>query len=148
MPSTHLSLHYHFVFSTKNRERWIHDAWRDRLHAFLGGAVRALNGIPEQIGGVDDHVHLLAGLRATHCVADVMRDVKSGSSEWVHNELHVPQFEWQEGYGAFTVSASKRDEVKRYIQNQAEHHRSRTFKDEYVALLEKSGVEYDETYLW
>jgi len=148
MPSTHLSLHYHFVFSTKNRERYIRDAWRERLHAFLGGAVRTLNGVPEQIGGVDDHVHLLVGLRATHCIADVMRDIKSSTSKWVHSEIRVPEFDWQEGYGAFTVSASKRADVRQYIQNQAEHHRKRSFKEEYLEMVEKSGVEFDEKYLW
>jgi putative transposase len=148
MPSTHLSLHYHLVFSTKNRMPVIADGWRDRLHAYLGGVVRNAGGVPEAIGRVEDHVHLLVGLRATATLANVMRDVKAVSSRWVHEEIGVREFSWQEGYGAFTVSASQRDTVLEYIAKQEEHHRKRTFQEEYVELLKRSGLEYDERYLW
>lgn len=148
MPSTHLSLHYHLVFSTKERRNFIDPAWRERLHAYLGGATRTLDAIPEAIGGTGDHVHLLIGLRATHCLADVLRDLKSASSEWVHQEIRMAIFAWQEGYGAFTVSASSRQRVAQYIRNQEEHHRKRTFQEEYRELLEKSGVAFEEKYLW
>jgi REP element-mobilizing transposase RayT len=100
MSSTHLSLHYHLVFSTKNRQTVIADVWRDRFHSYLGGVVRNSGGVPEAIGGVADHVHLLVGLRATATLADVMRDVKAVSSRWVHEEIGVREFSWQEGYGA------------------------------------------------
>ena len=148
MPSTHLSLHYHVVFSTKNRVSNIADSWRDRLHAYLGGVVRNVHGVPEAIGGIADHVHLLIGLRATACLADVVRDIKGVSSRWVHEEIGDRAFAWQEGYGAFTVSVSQRDVVRAYIARQEEHHRKRTFQEEYVELLKRSGVEYDERYLW
>jgi putative transposase len=148
MPSTHLSLHYHVVFSTKDRAPVIATAWRDRLHAYLGGVVRNVEGVPEAIGGTADHTHLLIGLRATACLADVMRDVKAVSSRWVHEEIGEPSFAWQEGYGAFTVSASQREQVREYIARQEEHHRKRTFQEEYVEVLKRSGVEYDERYLW
>ena len=148
MPSTHLSLHYHLVFSTKNRLPDIAESWRGRLHACLGGVVRNVEGIPEAIGGVADHVHLLIGLRATACLADVVRDVKAVSSRWVHEETGDPGFSWQEGYGAFTVSASQRDVVREYIARQEEHHRKRTFQEEYLELLKRSGVEFDDRYLW
>lgn len=148
MPSTHLSLHYHVVFSTKNRERIIAAAWRDRLHAYLGGIVRNVKGIPEAIGGIDDHVHLLIGLPATVCLADVVRDVKAVSSRWVHDEIAEKSFAWQEGYGAFTVSASQCETVREYIARQEEHHQKRSFQDEYLGLLQRCGVEYDERYLW
>ena len=148
MPSTHLSLHYHVVFSTKNRVPTIAEAWRGRLHAYLGCVVRNVEGVPEAIGGVADHVHLLIGLRATARLADVVRDVKAVSSRWVHDETGVREFSWQEGYGAFTVSASQRDMVREYIAKQEEHHRQRTFQEEYVELLKRSGVEYDDRYLW
>lgn len=91
------------------------------------------------IGGVADHVHLLIGLRATHCLADVLRDIKSASSEWVHQDIGAP---------AFTVSASKIPEAKDYIARQAGHHRKKTFQEEYVEFLQRSGVEYDPRYLW
>ena len=148
MPSTHLSLHYHLIFSTKGRQRWMADDWRYRLHAYLGGAVRACGGTAESVGGVADHVHLLIGLRATHRLADVLREVKAASSEWVHQEIGFRPFSWQEGYGAFTVSASQVAAVKRYIARQEQHHRRRTFQEEYVAFLRQSGVEFEEQHLW
>jgi putative transposase len=147
MSSTHLSLHYHLVFGTKEHEPLIASAWRDRLHAYLGGVIRTLDGVPETIGGVADHVHLLVGLRATHTLADVLREIKSVSSAWVHEEVGVRSFAWQEGYGAFTVSSSQLKNVRKYIQKQEEHHRTRTFRDEYLALLRRAGVEFDERYL-
>jgi putative transposase len=87
MPSTHLSSHYHLIFSTKDRVAFIHKDWRGRLHAYVGGIVKDLGGVPETIGGVEDHVHLLVGLRASHRLADVLKDIKSSSSKWVHEEL-------------------------------------------------------------
>lgn len=148
MSSTHLSLHYHLVFSTKDRRPLIDAQLRDRLHAFLGGSVNTACGIPEIVGGTNDHVHLLVGLRATHCLADVLRDIKSASSEWVHKEIGVRAFGWQDGYGAFTVSASQLPKVKNYIAGQEEHHRKKTFQDEYREFLEKHGIKYDDKYLW
>ena len=148
MPSTHLSLHYHLIFSTKDRVASMHSDWRGRLHAYLGGIVNDLGGMPVTIGGVEDHVHLLIGLRATHRLADVLREIKSVSSKWVHEELNKPLFSWQEGYGAFTVSPSQLDAVKRYIANQEEHHHKKTFQEEYMEFLKLSGIEYDEKYLW
>lgn len=144
MPSTHLSLHFHVVFSTKNRAPIITTAWRDRLHAYLGGVVRNVGGVPEAIGGVADHVHLLIGLPATACLAHVMRDVKAVSSRWVHEETGDSSFSWQEGYGAFTVSPSQRETVRGYIAKQEEHHRKKTFQEEYLELLKRCGVKYDE----
>jgi putative transposase len=148
MPSTHLSLHCHLIFSTKDRRRLIADDWRERLHAYLGGAVRGCGGVAESIGGINDHVHLLMGLRATHRLADVLREIKASSSEWVHQKIGLRAFAWQEGYGAFTVSASQLAAVKSYIARQEEHHRRRTFQEEYLQLLRQSGVAIDEKYLW
>jgi REP element-mobilizing transposase RayT len=108
MPSTYLSLHYHLVFSTKDRVPNIDAAWRSRLHDYLGGTIRGLGGIPQGIGGVADHVYLLVGLKATHGLSDVMRELKKASSSWVHDEIGLQMFAWQEGYAAFTVSATAR----------------------------------------
>src|ERR1051325_1259537 len=99
MGSTYLSLHYHLVFGTKNREPLIDSRWHSRLHDYLGGTVSGLGGIPQGIGGVADHVHLLVGLKATHCLADVLRELKKASSSSVHEELGEA-FAWQEGYAA------------------------------------------------
>ena len=119
-----------------------------RLHAFLGGAVRTAQCVPEAIGGTFDHVHLLLGIRATHRLADVMRDIKQASSKCVHEPIGLKSFSWQDGYGAFTIGSSQIDQVKEYIRNQIEHHRKRTFQDEYVEFLKRSGIEYDDRYLW
>jgi putative transposase len=148
MPSTHFSLQYHVVFSTKDRAPIVIAPWRERLHAYHGGIVRDINGVAEAVGGVADHVHLLLGLRATHCLADVMREIKASSSRWMHTEAGMPGFAWQEGYGAFTVGPTQRDAVRKYIAGQEEHHRTRTFQDEYLDFLQRSGIEYDERYLW
>jgi REP element-mobilizing transposase RayT len=148
MSSTHLSLHVHVVFGTKYQRQLIALEWRHRLHAYLGGAAKTLEAIPESIGGVADHVHLLLGLRATHRLADVMRDLKRTSSLWIHETIGDQGFEWQEGYGAFTVSASLLGTVKNYIARQEEHHRKKTFQEEYLEFLKRSGVNYDERYLW
>jgi len=122
--------------------------WCDRLHAYLGGIVKGLGGVPLAIGGTEDHVHLLVGLNSSHRLDYFMRDLKADSSEWVHKEIGQRMFGWQKGYGAFSVSPSNIDAVKRYVTNQEQHHRRKTFQEEYVELLKASGVEYDEGYLW
>jgi putative transposase len=147
MPSTYLGLHYHLVFSTKNRVPWIDAAWRERLHDYLGGTINGLGGFSQQVGSVADHVHLLVGLKATHCLADVLRELKKASSVWVHEQCALPEFAWQEGYSAFTVSPTARDGVRRYIANQEQHHRRRTYREELIDLLQSAAVEFDERYL-
>ena len=148
MPSTHLSLHYHIVFSTKERRPQIADDWRLRLHEYLGGLIRAAEAIPECVGGVADHIHLLVGLKATHVLATFVQDIKQTSSRWIHESIRVEDFAWQQGYGAFTVSVSNCEAVKQYIVKQPEQHRTKTFQEEYIALLKKHGVAYEEKYLW
>ena len=147
MPSTYVSLHYHVVFSTKNREPIILPAWGPRLYEYLGGTVRGLGGFPEEIGGVTDHVHLLIGLKATHCLADFMRELKKIASGWVHDALHIRPFAWQEGYSAFTVSPTARPGVRNYIRTQEQHHNGKSFRDELIGLLEEAGIKYDPSFL-
>src|ERR1700694_5001181 len=118
MPNTYTRLHYHIIFGTKNRKRFLRDP--DAMHQYLGGCIRGLGGVPVRIGGVDDHVHLLVGLKPTHCLANVLQAIKKGSSEWIRE--HVPLFHWQDGYSAFTVSRSHINLVTNYIAGQAEHH--------------------------
>lgn len=121
--------------------------WRSRLHEYLGGTISGLGGFPQGIGGVADHVHLLVGLKATHCLADVLRELKKASSVWVHEEIGLRAFSWQEGYAAFTVSATARKAVQNYIAHQEEHHRVKSFREELVEMLDKAGIEYDPSYL-
>jgi putative transposase len=146
MGSTFLSLHYHIVFSTKERRPFISADWRPGLHEYLGGTVNGLKGVAEVVGGVEDHVHLLVGLRATHCLADFMRELKKAFSTWA-SENHERQFGWQDGYSAFTVSATHLDIVRKYIARQEAHHRNLSFRDELKQLLKKNGVKYDPKYL-
>jgi len=148
MSSTHLSLHVHVVFSTKKRQPVIDFEWRDRLHAYIGGAARQEGAIAKCVGGVEDHVHILLELKATHSVANVVRGIKSASSAWVHADLGVREFGWQDGYGAFTVSPRGRLAVISDIKKQEQHHKQATFPDEYVRLLEEAEIEYDPQYLW
>jgi|ERR1700722_593712 len=148
MPATHLSLHYHIVFSTKDRYPFIADEWRGRLHEYLGGLIRAAGGVPQVVGGTADHVHLLVGLPAKHALSGFVQDIKQTSSRGIHETIGVKNFAWQQGYGAFTVSFSNRGPVKEYIADQLEHHRVKSFQEEYLAMLKKHEVEYDERYLW
>jgi REP element-mobilizing transposase RayT len=147
MSSTHTCLLFHLVFATKNREPRRDAAWRSNLHDYLGGIIRGLEGTPQGIGGMADHVHLLVALKATHRLADVMREVKKASSAWIHDTLGQTDFHWQEGYAAFSVSASVRESVQTYIASQDDHHRTRTFREELVFFLGKSGIAYDPRYL-
>lgn len=147
MPSTHTNLHYHIVFSTKERLPLIKAVWRERLHSYLGGIVKNSDGVPLAVGGINNHVHLLVGLKSSHRLDYFVRDVKADSSAFVHHQLKE-QFEWQKGYGAFTVSPSGVENVRQYVLNQEIHHRKKTFETEYIELLEKSQTPYDEKYLW
>lgn len=147
MPSTHTSLHYHVVFSTKHRLEILKPDVRARIHEYLGGCVRGLGGTPLQVGGVEDHVHLLFGLKATCAVADVVREIKKASTSWIR-ESFDPGFQWQEGYGAFAVSRRDLEGIVAYIKGQDEHHRARTFQEEYAVLLHEHGIVFDARYLW
>jgi len=146
MGSTYYSLHYHWVCSTKERRPFLRGDWRLHMHEYVGGTVRGLAGVPLKIGGVQDHVHALIGLKPTHCISDFVRELKKATSVWASTH-HEPQFEWQEGYSIFAVSVSTMEAVSRYIERQEEHHRKRSFVEELKELLEKHGVQYDPKYL-
>jgi len=146
MSSTYYSLRYHWVCSTKERRPWIGDGWRRRFHEYLGGTIRGLEGVPLSIGGVQDHVHALLGLKPTHCLSDFVREMKKATSIWAGCN-HEPHFEWQEGYAVFTVSASQIQAVKDYISGQEEHRRKGDFVQELKQLLQRHDVHYDPAYL-
>jgi putative transposase len=147
MAQTFTNLLTHIVFSTKDRVPLILPEFRPHLHAYLGGIVRELGGCARMINGTADHVHILAGLPPTLAIADALRVVKANSSRRVGLEK-TRHFGWQAGYGAFSVSESKATEVIRYIANQEQHHRKRTFQEEFLAFLKKHNIEYDERYIW
>ena len=148
MPQTFTQLHFHIVFSTKNREPLVTADIRDRVWEYLGDIVRGEGGMPILVGGMPDHVHLLATLPQTRAVADVVRQVKAGSSGWAHEHLPGSQLWWQTGYAAFSVSHSGVEKVKRYIEQQERHHRMVTFQDEFRLFLRKHGLEPDEAHMW
>lgn len=149
MANTYTSLHYHIVFSTKNRERWITPDIEQRIWAYLGGIARENKMMPIQIGGVEDHVHLLLGASPTLAPSKIAQMIKGGSSNWIHDTFpQLKSFAWQDGYGAFTVSKSNMPDVTVYIQGQRGHHRIKSFQEEYRALLQRHEIEYQERYLW
>ncbi|MCP3956765.1 MAG: IS200/IS605 family transposase [bacterium] len=149
MANTYTNLLYHLVFSTKNRVACIGGEIQEPLYQYIGGVIRGEGGTLIEIGGVADHVHLLARFKASVAVATMVRRIKTSSSKWMSQRPGAgPKFAWQTGYGAFSVSESQVGQVRRYIQNQAEHHRRRTFQEELREILDKHHVEFDERYLW
>lgn len=143
----YLSLHYHILFATKHRVPAIDRRWRERLHAYMGGTLKGLDAFPQATGGWNDHVHLLVGLKATHVLADVVRELKKASTSWVREEIGLRDFAWQEGYAAFTVGWREREIVRGYIDAQEEHHGSRSYAEEVVVLLNDHGVDFDLKFL-
>jgi REP element-mobilizing transposase RayT len=149
MPSTYTNLLYHIIVSTKDRRPVITPKLRDELQPYIGGIILDTGGKQIEIGGVEDHIHILARLPATLAVSDALRLMKANSSKWVGERGDLARvFAWQTGYAAFTVSKSQVPAVREYIQNQERHHRRKTFKQESVSLLKKNDIEYDERYLW
>jgi REP element-mobilizing transposase RayT len=149
MPQSFASLHIHIVFSTKRREPWIDAELRPRLFEIMGGILGAEDCSLIAAGGTDDHVHVLVSLSRTIAVADVVRVVKSNSSNWIHGTIpDSHDFKWQTGYGAFAVSYSGLGAVKAYLANQETHHAKMSFQDEYRELLTRHGITWDERYVW
>jgi REP element-mobilizing transposase RayT len=137
----------HFIFSTDGRRPLIKAEFRDDLFAYLGGIVREMNGAALIINGASDHVHMLIRVRPSHSAAEIARVVKANSSRWVR-EKHSAEFAGQTGYGVFSVSESSMADVTKYISGQEEHHKKRSFQEEFVAFLKKNHVEYDPRYIW
>ncbi len=149
MANTYTYLRYHVVFSTKRREPWLRPEIQERARAYLGGIARQNEMRAILIGGMADHVHMLLSLPPAIAVSEALKQIKGGSSGWIKENLPGCRgFGWQDGYGAFTASKSQVPEVEDYIRNQAEHHRTRTFQEEYRALLVRHEIEYQERYLW
>jgi REP element-mobilizing transposase RayT len=149
VPQSLARIYIHLVFSTKNRERFLPDDIRDDLHAYMGGILRGLDCPAIEINTEPDHVHVLFVLARTATVSNVVQHLKTGSTDWLKKQRSAfRNFHWQGGYGAFSVSKSNVEEVRDYIRRQAEHHRGRTYQDEFRALLLRHEVEFDERYVW
>jgi REP element-mobilizing transposase RayT len=137
------------VFSTKYRSPLIQPEFQKRLYEYIGGIIRAQNGHLIEIGGIEDHIHLLTNLSPTKAISDSIREIKANASKW-SNELfsQANRFEWQKGYGAFSVSYSQIESVRHYIQNQREHHQTKTFEEEYIKFLELHSIVFEHRYLF
>jgi REP element-mobilizing transposase RayT len=149
MPGTYSQILLHVVFSTKHRQAWIAPEIAERLYPYIGGIVRAENGVLYDIGGIEDHVHVYLRWRPDESVSNLMRTLKSRSSKWIHETFPaLAAFAWQEGYSVFSVSKSQEQAVKNYIVGQAEHHKKEDFKSELLRLLRAHGVELDERFVF
>ena len=149
MANTYTHIYIHVVFAVKQRENLINAEWREELFKYIAGILRNQGIKLIAIGGVEDHVHILFGMRPTIALSDLVRDVKAGSSKFINEQKFVHgKFYWQEGFGAFSYSRSQIDEVAKYVLSQEKHHAGKSFKDEYLALLNRFEVEYDDRYLF
>jgi REP element-mobilizing transposase RayT len=149
MPQSLAQILVHLVFSTKNRKAWLADDIRDELHAYIGGIIENYKGTLIRAGSVPDHIHLLLAHPRTCAPADLVQEIKTGSSKWLKTKAaQYTDFHWQGGYGIFSVSPSHHSALEQYITTQAEHHRKVTFQDEYRRLLNKYGIPFDERYVW
>ena len=144
---SYTNLLYHIVYATKNRAPLITLDLKSRLHGYLGGIVGGLGGVPIEINGMSEHVHLLVRLRPIISVSEFLSKLKSGSSLWAKRQTKG-RFAWQSKYGAFTDSESQVGKVRKYIRDQEKHHRTMSFEEEFEALLKANQVEFDEKYLW
>jgi len=147
--STYTNLLFHIVYSTKYRKPTIEKRWQDNLYGYVGGIIHEHKGTLLCMGGVEDHVHLLAKLSPTIAISDMLRLIKANSSKMINETLRprIP-FEWQSGYAAFSVSESQFSMVKQYILNQESHHRRKSFQDEFIQLLERHNISYDLRYVF
>ncbi len=139
---------FHCAFSTKDRRKTIVAEIQPRLWAYMGGIAREHEMKALAVGGMADHVHILLSLSSSFPVADAMREIKSASSFWMRRTIAKPDFEWQEGYGAFSIGWAQMSATLAYIGRQQEHHRKRDFQAEFVAFLKKHRIEYDPRYIW
>ncbi len=149
MASTLTNLLYHVVFSTKERQNIIESSFRENLYSYVGGIVRGEKGILINVGGTNNHIHLFMKVYPAVSISQILQCIKGNSSKWINEKKHTKMhFNWQTGYGAFSVSQSNAGAVINYIEHQEEHHKKQTFKEELIMLLEKHKIEYDEKYLW
>jgi REP element-mobilizing transposase RayT len=147
MASALVKMDVHLIFHIKSTGVKMRTEDLERIFAYIGGVIKGIGGLPIEIGGVEDHVHILTSLPKALSLVDFVRIIKSDSSKWMKSiDPHYTAFVWQEGYGAFSVSSSLVDKTVAYIRGQAEHHQKRSFQEEYKLFLEAYGIEYDERF--
>lgn len=149
MAGTFSQIYIQVVFTVKGWENLIGKEWKDELHKYIAGIVKGKEQKPIIVNGMPDHIHAFVGLRPTMAISDLVRDIKNNSSNFINEKKLVKgKFSWQEGYGAFSYSHSHIQNVYDYILNQAEHHRKKTFREEYIDFFKKFEIEYNEKYLF
>jgi putative transposase len=147
--NTYSDISIHVVFAVKHRQNLITALWRDELHKYISGMITGEGAKSLAVGGWKDHVHVLFGMPLTASIPDLMKKAKGNSSKWINERGFVKgKFQWQEGYAAFSCSKSHRDRLIKYIQNQEQRHESKSFKEEYLAFLAESNIEYDPKYIF
>lgn len=149
MADTFSQIYIHLVFSVKGRQNVIHKTWREELFKYVSGIINGRDQKLFAIGGMPDHIHILISLRPNYMVSELVNSVKTNSSKWINSRGFVKgKFSWQEGYGAFSYGQSQLDHVIQYINNQEQHHQRKSFKEEYIELLQRFNVKFEEKYLF
>lgn len=149
MANTYTQIHIQTVFAVQNRECIIRDTWKEELYKYISGIVQSNNHKLLSINGMPDHIHILFGLRPSQSIAELMQDVKGGSSKWINDRKLVQgKFSWQEGYGAFSYSKAEVPTIIQYIVDQTVHHKRKTFSEEYYDLLKQFEVDFDNRYIF
>jgi putative transposase len=149
MPETYSQIYIQYVFAVKGKQNLLRKPWRENVFKYISGIIKEKGQKPIIVNGVEDHVHIFVGIKPTMNISDLVRDIKNNSSKFINKQKYLTvKFEWQEGYGVFSYSHSHIDSVYKYIANQEEHHKKKSFKEEYLGFLEKFQVEYNEKYLF
>jgi len=147
--STYSQLYIQVVFAVKNRQALIKEDWEERLYQYITGIVQSKGQKMLAINGVSNHIHIFINIKPNCSIADLVREIKKSSNKFINENKFTPfKFQWQEGYGVFSYSHSHIDRVAKYVMNQKEHHRKKTFKEEYIEMLQKMNVDYDNKYLF
>ena len=149
MANTFTQIYIQIVFSVRHRASLIKDVWRENLHRYITGIIQNKGHKVLAVNSMPDHIHIFIGMKPDASLSDLVRDIKCNSSKWINDEkTKFMKFEWQEGYGAFSYSHSQRGEVVTYIQNQQEHHRKKSFREEYLEFIKKFEIPFDSKYLY
>lgn len=149
MANTFSKIYIHIIFSVKGRQNLIQKTWKEELYKYICGIVNGKEQKVYAIGGMADHIHILLSIKPNITLSDIVRDIKANSSKWINDKGYVKdKFQWQEGFGAFSYAQSQVDNVIAYINNQEQHHQKKTFKDEYLDLLHKFSIDFDEKYVF